>query len=128
MSSVETTLPPEMEKLRRRLVRSHNNKVGLIVLILVIGLFYWIGSARPHEHRNDPFLHWLIVNSPLFLSLPALFGCFALIELRDRALSRIWGFICPHCGEPLYKAESIYGSANSVRQTGNCPKCGQRVF
>ena len=128
LPATETALPPQMETLRRRLVRSHNNKVRLLFLLVLGSLLYWLLASRIYEHKNDPFPQWLIAHAPIFLALPAFFGGAVLIELRDRGLSLKWGFVCPHCGAPLYKAESVYWPGKSVRETGDCPKCGQKVF
>jgi hypothetical protein len=124
----ETALPPEMESVRRRLVRSHNIKALALTVLVFGGLIYWVTAFPVYKHANDPMPEWLISHAPLFLATPFFLGFAVIIELRDRALSRKWGFVCPHCGEPLYKAESIYWPAKTVRLTGACPKCHQRVF
>jgi len=95
-----------------------------------IFIFIILGSTvtQPWLHKNDAAAGTIISLSPLLIGVVAFFCALPAIAWRDRAQSKKLGFVCKNCGEPLYNAENIYGSGNSVRVTGCCAKCNQKAF
>lgn len=52
-----------------------------------------------------------------------LLGCIPLLAWITKRQQKQFGMICPNCGKPL-----VGVSSQIVVATGNCGRCGERVF
>jgi hypothetical protein len=107
------TLPPQMNETRRILVRSHNNRVGLVVVPVVCGVF---GGFFLFQSRSAVQI-WA-----LGVSVAGIVGVICAIRLSKRQ-SITLGYVCPLCGGPLYD-----GGDNRLGNRGECPCCKKFII
>lgn len=79
-------------------------------------------------YRNIFFAHEYLKLLVTFSMIPIFCICYALIGVVDARLSVLWGFVCPHCGKPLYKSQSAYWYVPAVQETARCPKCNASII
>ena len=111
---MKSKLPEQMESKRRALAAEHNRSVLLFAPFYFLAAFASFYVARNFVAADYQALALLALAVPLISAL-YLF----VFRLRARGLRRSVeiGYVCPHCGAPLYMARSL------THVTGECPKC-----
>jgi hypothetical protein len=112
-----SVLPPELEKKRAVIARSNFLRAMLIIgglfgpLLLLAWLF-----RHDQQHRRTVMLICIAALLPAEL--------YAITRQRTKSNEhcRHLGFICPHCGSPLFAPRS------TIQLTGMCPACGRSVL
>ena len=110
----KTVLPPELESKRVAIARKHNQIVGWMLFVLFPTMFALAIGLR---HRPTS---WLIV-SLLGLVFGEAYSIYRLFKFDVEMCERT-GFMCPHCGKPLYEPRGF------ISLTGKCPKCKRSVL
>jgi hypothetical protein len=108
-------LPPKLAAVRKTLARSHNRRVMLLLLALMVFVFPAFLLAQRHRDRD---LVILAVGAGLFEIL----GMVYVARLAKRQ-SIALGFVCPLCGGSLYD-----GRDNRLGFRGECPRCKQSII
>jgi hypothetical protein len=111
------TLPPPMSEKRRILARSHNNRV-MILLVLILGYIFTAVALTVVGLSPRAMLHFVLLIGCVF----GVAGIVYLIRLSKRQ-SVALGFVCPLCGGPLYD-----GRDNRLGHRGECPCCKQFIM
>jgi len=107
------SLPPQLKELRRKLARSHNNRV-----LLLAGLLCGIILASLHF----PLSLTVLLSFLAVAVVVEILGIIYVIRLSKRQ-SIALGFSCPRCRGPLYD-----GRSNRLGDRGECPCCKQFVI
>ena len=128
---IKTVLPSSMEGLFFKLVRFHNAMVfGAFVIAFVLEVVLMqlnFNFLEPRYHLST--IYWWFNPALMGVMLVVIFALLPIILMIDRRLSTAWGFVCPHCGAPLYRAGSTFENNDKlVQYTGLCPKCHQSVL
>lgn len=116
-SAYRSVLPPEMEKKRAAIARA-NFLRGFLIIGGIFGpllLLAWIFGGNQH-HRPTEFIICIVV-----LLLVELY-VIRRQSLKSNEQCRRLGFICPHCGSPLFAPRS------TIQLTGTCPACRRSVL
>lgn len=105
------SLPPALKELRRKLARSHN-----IRIMVLLGLCYGIIFSALRFHPSQSVLLAIV-----FIAL-GIIGVIYVIRLSKRQSVEL-GFVCPRCGGSLYD-----GRSNRLGTRGECPCCKQFII
>jgi len=111
---VKSELRPDLEQKRLAIARIHN-RLTISLLFGFIGSLLGIVMLVPRPWNKGAMI-------ALGLAiLAAEFYALARIFQYDKVLCERLGFLCPHCGKPLYEPRGF------INVTGRCPKCGKSV-
>ena len=102
-----------MSDLRRTLARSHNHRVGILLVPFLVYIFGTIALVQSRGVRDVVLLVGCVF---------AVAGLFYVINLSKRQ-SVALGFVCPLCSGPLYD-----GGDNRLIRRGECPCCKQFII
>lgn len=116
MPTASDWLPDDLRLKQRRCVQRHNGYVVGVLVLVMTTLVTWL----PHLHRGDSF-GWMVGA----VVTEAIGGIIAVV-LLDRRFCRAIGFVCPHCGKPLYWPGDV-GRRNPLVTRGVCPHCQRFV-
>jgi hypothetical protein len=113
-----SVLPEHLEEKRRLIARAYNTRILLILgclFTLMLSQAFLLPNYANHDQRV-----WIAIGA---LALFAPFGAYAGYRAIKRGdqLCRDLGFLCPHCGKPLFEARG------RIEATGNCPKCKRSI-
>jgi hypothetical protein len=118
---MNSVLSSELETKRLTIARKHNSLViRLMVFVfgsLIIALL--ILNSQKVSARPLPL--------GIILTVFVLAGGFEFVGLMrifkyDQQMCRELGFVCPHCGKPLYEPRSW------INVNGLCPKCKKSIL
>ena len=116
---MKSVLSPESEAKRVRIAKAHNRLVIVLLISMILFLFIFIWIV-PHG-LSKPSRIEAVVGSFLIIAALEAYGIYRIIK-HDEELCRQLGFMCPHCGKPLYESRSF------INITGRCPKCRGNVI
>jgi hypothetical protein len=111
------TLPPQMSELRRTLARSHNNRV-MILLVLLLGYIFTAVALTAVGLSPRAMLYFVLFVGCAF----GVAGIVYVIRLSKRQCISL-GFVCPLCGGTLYD-----GRDNRLGFRGECPCCKKFIM
>ena len=123
------TTKAEIEALLQRQVRAHNMAVVLTLgTVFAIMVAFVIAGPRVFHTSYDhpPWKTFAVMGLLVASILPLVM----LVVRYDRYLSHKLGFVCPHCGKPLYLPGGGYVASRSMQmlEDGLCPSCHQNVL
>ena len=113
---MKSVLPEALEAKRVSIARKHNQLVcgllfALLALMLVVAL----------SVRNRPRQPAWLVSGFLVIGGMEAYGIYRILQ-HDKQMCFRLGFLCPHCGKPLYEPR------NFINMNGKCPKCHMSVL
>ena len=109
-------LPPELESKRLLVAKRHNLLAGGwgLFLLGMPTIFLFLVNSRQRLAHAVPTK---VVAIGFVIEFVLLFaGLFRILKYEERLCAEI-GFVCPHCGKPLYVARDM-GLLDGI-----CPKC-----
>jgi hypothetical protein len=115
---MRSVLPESYVAAGKAISKSHNIRVLMLMLALLASLVFWIpivSMIAPISHRRDLAIAYL-----LLIGFGVFFGIYRIAQ-HDKAKCYELGYVCPHCGHPLYSSKGF------EKITGRCPACTQRV-
>lgn len=115
----ESILPPDLEAKRFTITKSNNRRVRRLVLAVFVYAILLV-YLLPHILRDRPMDYLVIFVAGTSVLLMG-YGLYRIIQ-HDNEMCRQLGFMCPHCGRPLYEPQGF------ISLNGRCPKCRRSVL
>jgi hypothetical protein len=113
----KSVLPPEWESKRIAIAERHNLLVGVVGFAPLTLYVVLLVLAQVLGYRPSPPS---VVTGGLFVCLAIeIYGLFRVLKY-DAAMCERLGFMCPHCGKPLYEPR------NFINVTGPMPKVSSK--
>ena len=113
------TLPPDLQAKQRSCVNRHNLHVLYLFLCLVPFLVLGLWVARFSTAGCFALLIGALIVEFYVAAVP--------MRRADDRYSQKIGFVCPHCGEPLYYASDSIDRSRLLTR-GECPSCDLSVM
>ena len=114
---MNSVLPDSLEQKRLTIARANNRRIYSLLGGMAVAFLATILLIRglPREQRYTMFFAIVVV------VLPLEFFVIRKGWKQNDEMCRNLGFICPHCGAPLYEPRSF------ISVNGMCPKCHKSV-
>ena len=93
-------LPPDLQRKQKALVRRHNGRVAVLMLIYLAAVYLIFHLTAAHS--NQRLIYAICMFVPMVLAI------FVWVPRADNRDCRRIGFKCPGCGKPLYYQSSIF--------------------
>ncbi len=115
----ESILPPDLEAKRFTIMKSNNRRIRRLLLAMFVCAILLV-QLLPHIPPDWQRAYVVIFGLCIFILLVG-YGLYRIIK-HDNEMCRQLGFMCPHCGKPLYEPQGF------ISQNGRCPKCRRSIL
>ena len=115
---MRNVLPERYTAAGQAISKSHNIRVLLLLVTFLAAMILWVlflSRYAPAPYRKDAAIGYLCA-----LGVAVFYGIFRIAK-HDKAKCYELGYICPHCGRPLYSSKGF------EKVTGRCPACRKTV-